>query len=260
MNRLRDYTRLVRMYGGALTPPEQSLTLPALEQYRDKIIEFLPGVDHTKNKSGSAVPVLTAPEQALVVLVLAPTSGSTKLVDDTAFETIYNMGTLKDGTGLIKEVGDALIYWTTVGTGYDASTLESRQDFVLLKLAEILALIASIKAAPFTPTITVPTVTGRVGKAKDLLQFEQAVIQWLINKPDKSAMPIQKDFNDHYTELDIQRIISLEPTFIPRDTTKVGQLLSELERCVDAGVTKGGVDEGKALAFAAEMQSLYGLI
>ena len=259
MNRLKDYTRLIRvydgnmyggnMYGGFLQPEEEALDASELIAYRDKLIEVLPSIDIDALVTSGEIGVFTPVEIALLKIELAKNTKPpfTKYAE---FDPIYD-----DRTGLpatVISVLNAWVYEEEYGyvREYSASLIRS-QNWVLIKLVEVLSKINNV--APHVPTLPPPTKTIRVGpKPAPITAFEEAVIRWLKNDPLGSPKPNRATFTKDYLKLDIQRILAYRPT----DGTKITTLITELERCVDLNAYKT-YKGSRVLNLSSEIMRLY---
>ena len=220
MNRLRDYTRLIRMYGGALQTEELALDLTELKAYRDKLLEFVPSINMTTRRS----PVFTSTQLALLNPELSRNTAPAFTVD-TDLDAPYAAAAR---TSLPPKVQLVLNRWNDVLYGYSASTdLIPVQDWILRKLVEVLETIDALSKGPASTRAPPPTKAVRVGPSRGAIPpFEDALIDWL-KGTSGSKIPTDGEFanNDDWAKVDVQ---TLEAYGALTDRTKVGILIDKL--------------------------------
>lgn len=219
MNRLRDYTRLVRMHGGALEAAEMALTLPELENYKDGIIRLLPSFDIGTKGRGAG---LTDPQ----INKVAPFLNSNPVfssADGAEFTTEYGLIIAAS----IPKVSTILTAWLNPPYSLDVTSLNSMQNWALLKLVEVLERIDNLSKATTTRKVP-PTAVARVGPPRaSIPAFEDDLLKWL--KDDASVPNIPDDAafkrNDDWAKVDVQ---TLEAHDALKNKGKVTLLINKL--------------------------------
>ena len=220
MNRLRDYTRLIRMYGGALQTEELALDLAELKAYRDKLLEFVPSINMTTRGSprfSSAQLALLNPE------LLKNTSPAFTVADGRELEPPYDAAAR---TSLPPRVQIVLNHWNDASYGFSASTdLIPVQDWILTKLVEVLEKIDVLSKAPSTRKLPPPGTRVGPPRSSPISQFEDDLIKWLKNDPPSSTIPKKGDFDTEWHTIDVQL---LEAENALTNNTKVRTLIAEI--------------------------------
>jgi hypothetical protein len=224
MNRLRDYTRLIRMYGGALQGEENMLNLAELEEYKNKLLEFVPSINMTARGS----PAFSSKQLSLLNPELAKNTAAAFTKDDD-LDAPYSVGSRSSLTPKVKAV---LNLWNEVRYGYSVATdLPTVQNWILTKLVEVLERIESLSAAPAS-TLPPPPKGVRVGPPRKtpVSGFEQQLIKWLKGETGATE-PTDGEYDRHWNTVDVQ---TLEDYNALTDKGKVGTLMTKLETRFDA--------------------------
>jgi len=222
MNRLNNYTKLVRMYGGTWVAAEQSLTLPELNEYRTVILELL--AENAPAPGGA-------------------TAGVPPLADIAAYNTIVRRATHTANVAL------AIATWSRDATylGH-AGFVDRMQNWLLtVKLPEV---DVAIRAKTPVPVVVVPTGPKSViPGAGALPPLDPASIMARIiafisvgsttRKPAIAAADIP-DINVNY--------ITREP-HVKFDDTRLREIVQDLNTLMGSGHPELGIKVARLFAY-----------